>query len=137
MAWNFRPGIRTEIVFTLTVLMAGTIALVGILFLKVEERTLLQQKIRGGKQLIFSLQWFLKDLQPADLEISDSQKPPENLQRISTFFAQSQLFSNFSVVDRKFRVLVDSNPGRVGTFLRDYGLEKALNSRKILAYSAG
>ena len=137
MAWNFRPGIRTEIVFTLTVLMAGTIALVGILFLKVEERTLLQQKIRGGKQLIFSLQWFLKDLQPADLEISDKQRPPENLQRIATFFAQSQLFSNFSVVDRKFRVLVDSNPGRVGTFLRDYGLEKALNSGKILAYSAG
>jgi len=137
MAWNFRPGIRTEIVFTLTVLMAGTIALVGILFLKVEERTLLQQKIRGGKQLIFSLQWFLKDLQPADLEISDNQKPPENLQRIATFFAQSRLFSNFSVVDRKFRVLVDSNPGQVGTFLRDNGLEKALNSGKILAYSAG
>ena len=137
MAWNFRPGIRTEIVFTLTVLMVGTVALVGILFLKVEERTLLQQKVRGGKQLIAALQWFLKDLQPADLLVSADQKPPENLQRIVTLFAQSQLFPSFSVVDRKFRVLADSNPARVGTILRDEDLEKALNAGKIFAHSAG
>ena len=34
---NWRPGIRTQIVFILTVLMTGVAVLVGIVFLKVEE----------------------------------------------------------------------------------------------------
>ncbi len=59
MSWSFRPGLRTEIVFTLTVLMVGVVTLVGILFLKIEERNLLQQKVIGGKQMMTSLQRFL------------------------------------------------------------------------------
>jgi signal transduction histidine kinase len=137
MAWNFRPGIRTEIVFTLTVLIAGTIALIGILFLKVEERTLLQQKVRGGKQMMASLQQFLGDLTPPDFIASADRTPPENLQRIVTFFTQSNLLSHFSVVDRKFRVLADSRIERVGTILRDEALEKALHSGKIFAHGVG
>ena len=66
MAFSFRPGIRTEIVFTLTVLMAGAVALVGVLFLKVEERNLLEQKIREGKQGVAALQNFLQDWKPED-----------------------------------------------------------------------
>ena len=137
MAWNFRPGIRTEIVFTLTVLIAGTIALIGILFLKVEERTLLQQRVRDGKQMMASLQQFLGDLNLAAFIASGEQTPPENLQRIVTFFAQGHFFAHFSVVDRKFRVLADSRPGRVGTILRDEALEKALHSGKIFAHGVG
>ena len=137
MAWNFRPGIRTEIVFTLTVLIAGTIALIGILFLKVEERTLLQQKVRGGKQMMASLQQFLSDLSPTDLMVDGDRTPPEKLQRIVTFFTQSNLLSHFSVVDRKFRVLADSRIERVGTILRDEALEKALHSGKISAHGVG
>ncbi len=64
MLLKFRPGIRIEIVFTLTVLMAGAIALIGILFLKVEEHNLLQQKIKGGQRIIVSLENFLKDFDP-------------------------------------------------------------------------
>jgi signal transduction histidine kinase len=137
MAWNFRPGIRTEIVFTLTVLIAGTIALIGILFLKVEERTLLQQKVREGKQMMASLQQFLGDLNLAAFIASGEQTPPENLQRIVTFFAQGHFFAHFSVVDRKFRVLADSRPGRVGTILQDEDLEKALHTGKIFAHGVG
>jgi two-component system NtrC family sensor kinase len=137
MAWNFRPGIRIEIVFTLAVLIAGTIALIGILFLKVEERTLLQQKVRGGKQMIASLQQFLGDLNLADFVTSGERTPPENLQRIVTFFAQSHLFVYFSIVDRKYRILADSRPEKVGTILQDEGLEKALHDGKIFAHSVG
>ncbi|MDH4267986.1 MAG: HAMP domain-containing protein, partial [Deltaproteobacteria bacterium] len=137
MAWNFRPGIRTEIVFTLAVLIAGTIALIGILFLKVEERTLLQQKVRGGKQMIASLQQLLGGLNLADFITSGERTPPENLQRIVTFFAQSHLFVYFSIVDRKYRILADSRPEKVGTILQDEGLEKALHDGKIFAHSVG
>ena len=137
MAWNFRPGIRTEIVFTLTVLIAGTIALIGILFLKVEERTLLQQKVKGGKQMMASLQQFLSDLSAANLIVDGARTPPENLQRIVTFFAQSHHLSHFSVVDRKFRVVADSRAERVGTILRDEALEKALHTGKIFAHGVG
>ena len=77
MAWNFRPGLRTEIVFTLTVLMVGVVALVGILFLKIEERNLLQQKVKGGRQMMASLQHFFQDLQPESLDILSRRNPPK------------------------------------------------------------
>jgi len=138
MAWSFRPGIRLEIVFTLTVLMVGAVALVGILFLKVEERNLLQQKVSGGKQMMASLQRFLQDLEPESLiEISNPSNPPENLQRVVTLLAQSQLLSNFSVVNREFRVVADSRPERLGEILHDEDLEKALETGKILAHGFG
>ncbi len=137
MAWSFRPGIRTEIVFTLTVLMAGTVALIGILFIKVEERNLLEQRVRGGKQMIIALQSFLRDLKPENLEVSQGQNPPENFQRLLTLFAQSELLSNLTVVNREFRILADSRPERVGKILRDEDLEKALATEKIFVHGSG
>jgi len=137
MAWSFRPGIRTEIVFTLTVLMAGTVALIGILFIKVEERNLLEQRIRGGKQMIASLQSYLRDLTPENLEVSQGQNPPENFQRLLTLFAQSELFSSLTVVNREFRILADSRPERVGKILRDEDLEKALATQKTFVHGSG
>ncbi len=137
MAWSFRPGIRTEIVFTLTVLMAGTVALIGILFIKIEERNLLEQRVGGGKQMIASLQFFLRDSKPENLEISPDQNPPENFQRLLTLFAQSELFYNLSVVNREFRILADSRPERVGKILRDEDLEKALATGKVFVHGTG
>jgi hypothetical protein len=137
MSWSFRPGIRTEIVFTLTVLMVGVVTLVGILFLKVEERNLLQQKVVGGKQMMTSLQRFLQDLKPETLKISERQSPPESLQRVVTLFAQSQLLANFLVVNREFRVVADSRPEGVGRILRDVNLDKAIGTGKILAHGSG
>ncbi len=135
MAWSFRPGIRTEIVFTLTVLIAGTIALIGILFLKVEERSLLEQKVKGGKQMMTSLQQLLGDTTAMNVPVDRAQAPPEDMQRIVTFFAQSHPLSHFSVVDRQFRVVADSRTGRVGTSLRDEALEKALQTGKIFPHA--
>ena len=131
MAWSFRPGIRTEIVFTLTVLMAGAVALVGVLFLKVEERGLLEQKIKEGKQGVAALQNFLQDWKPEGPASSG------NLQRIVTLFAQSHPLSHFSVVDRNFQILADSRPEQVGKVLRDEDLEKAMSSGRMFAHGAG
>jgi signal transduction histidine kinase len=137
MAWSFRPGLRMEIVFTLTVLMVGVVALVGILFLKLEERNLLQQKVKGGRQMMTSLQHFLQDLQPESLEIPSGRNSPEDLRRVLNLFVQSHLLANYSVVNREFRVLVDSRPERVGRVVRDEGLVKALATGKILAHGVG
>jgi two-component system NtrC family sensor kinase len=137
MGWSFRPGLRIEIVFTLTVLMVGVVALVGILFLKIEERNLLQQKVKGGRQMMTSLQHFLQDLQPESLEILSGRNAPENLQRVLNLFVQSQLLANYSVVNREFRVLMDSRADRVGRVVRDDGLARALATGKILAHGVG
>jgi len=136
MAWNFRPGIRTEIVFTLTVLIAGTIALIGILFLKVEERSLLEQKVKGGKQMMTSLQQLLGDSTVMNVTVDGAQTTPENLQRVVTFFSQSHPLAHFSVIDRQFRVVADSRKERVATTLRDEALEKALHTGKIFPHAA-
>ncbi len=134
LGWNFRPGIRTEIVFTLTVLIAGAVALIGILFLKVEERSLLQQRVKGGKQTMASLQRFLQNLDPAALGAPMGGNDSENLQRVVSLFAQSQPLSNFLVVDQEFRVVADSRQKRIGAILRDGDFEKALATGKILAH---
>ena len=134
---RFRPGIRTEIVFTLTVLMAGAIALIGVLFLKVEEHNLLQQKIKGGQQIIASLEHFLKDIDPANLGQPGPTKINEQLQKISSLLGQSHLFSHFSIVDSNFRVLADSKPERIGQIIKDGEIEKALEKGLVLTHTLG
>jgi len=134
MSW--RPGIRTEIVFTLTVLLAGVAALVGIVFLKVEERNLLEQKVKAGKQAVVSLQKVFQDF-PSGAAISPDYLSSSHLQNLIPFLAQSQLFSRFSVVDSEFRILADSQQERIGTILRDPELEKALASDKVFGHEKG
>jgi two-component system NtrC family sensor kinase len=133
MAFNFRPGIRTEIVFTLTILMAGAVAFVGFLFLKVEERNLVDQKIRLGKQIVGAMQKSLQDWNPESHEKTLS----ENLGRIVFLFAQGHPHFLFTVVNQDFDILADSRPEQVGKVLRDIGLEKAMASGKIFAHGAG
>jgi len=132
MSFSFRPGIRTEIVFTLTILMAGAVAFVGFLFLKVEERNLMDQKIREGKQIVGALQRFLQDWAPE----SPGKTLSENLDRVVFLFAQSHPDLHFTVVNRDFNILADSRPDQVGKVLRDMGLEKAMASGKIFAHGA-
>lgn len=133
--FKFRPGIRTEIVFTLTVLMAGAIALIGILFLKVEEHNLLQQKIKSGQRIIASLEHFLNDIDPADQ--TRAVRLNEQLQKISSFLGQSHLFSSFSILNADFQVIADSNPERMGKTIKDKELEKALKTGLVLTHSWG
>jgi len=133
MAFSFRPGIRTEIVFTLTILMAGAVAFVGFLFLKVEERNLVEQKIREGKQIVGALQRFLQDTSPE----SQGKTLSEGLDRIVSLFVQGHPHFHFTVVNQDFSILADSRPEQEGKVLRDPGLEKALASGKILAHGAG
>jgi len=134
---RFRPGIRTEIVFTLTVLMAGAIALIGVLFLKVEEHNLLQQKIKGGQQIIASLEHFLKDIDPANLGQPGPTKINEQLQKISSLLGQSHLFANFSIVDSNFRVLADSKPERIGQTIKDGEIAQALEKGLVHTHTLG
>jgi two-component system NtrC family sensor kinase len=133
MAFNFRPGIRTEIVFTLTILMAGAVAFVGFLFLKVEERNLVDQKIRQGKQIVGAMQKSLQDWSPE----SHGQTLSENLERVVFLFTQGHPHFHFTVVNQDFGILADSRPEQVGKVLRDIGLEKAMASGKIFAHGAG
>ena len=137
MAFSFRPGIRTEIVFTLTVLMAGAVALVGVLFLKVEERSLLQQKVRGGRQMMAALQQFLQEGEPESSPVRGTSSLPADLERVIKLFFQGQPLFRFSVIDRQFRVVADSREERIGRFLRDENLEKAIATGKILAQGNG
>jgi two-component system NtrC family sensor kinase len=133
MSWSFRPGIRTQIVFTLTILMAGAVAFVGFLFLKVEERNLLDQKIREGKQIVGALQRSLQDWAPE----SHGMPLSENLGRLVLLFAQGHPHLHLTVVGRDFDILADSRPEQVGKVLRDIDLEKAMASGKIFAHGGG
>ncbi len=137
MAFSFRPGIRTEIVFVLAVLMAGAVALMGILFMNLEARTLLEQKIKGSRQTMVALQRFLQDLPAEVLESPDNQALAEKLQRHVALFGQTQFFSDFLIMDREFRVLASSRPARIGTTLRDEDLEKAFATGRLFAHAEG
>ena len=133
MSLSFRPGIRTQIVFTLTILMAGAVAFVGFLFLKMEERNLMDQKIREGRQIVGALQRSLQDLAPE----SRGKTLLENLGRVVSLFAQGHPDLHFTVVNQDFDILADSRPDQVGKILRDMDLEKAMASGKIFAHGAG
>ena len=127
---NWRPGIRTEIVFILTVLVTGVAVLVGIVFLKVEERNLLQQKVKAGKEVMAAIEGMLREEPPGPLPSSEN-RPARDLQNLSSFLAESRLFSRFTIVDRDFRILADSHAGEVGRSLRDPEMEKAIATGKV------
>jgi two-component system NtrC family sensor kinase len=137
MAWSFRPGIRTEIVFVLTVLMAGAVALMGILFLNLEARTLLEQKVKGSRQTMVALQRFLQDLPLERLEGPDGHILSKEMQNAVALFGESQIFSDFLVMNRAFRVVASSRPEQIGTILRDEDLEKALATGRLFAHPEG
>jgi two-component system NtrC family sensor kinase len=137
MAWSFRPGIRTEIVFTLTVLMAGAVALMGILFLYLDAMSLLEQKVRAGKQTMIAMQRFLQDLPLETLQIPGHPTLSKELLRIVTLFGESQVLADFLVMNRDFRVVASSVPERIGTTLCDQDLEKALATGRLFAHTEG
>jgi hypothetical protein len=112
--------------------MAGVVAFVGFLFLKVEERNLLDQKVRQGKQIVGALQRFLQDWNPE----GEGKSLPEGLERVVSLFARAHPDFHFTVVNQDFGILADSRPERVGKGLRDPGLEKAMASGEILAHGA-
>jgi signal transduction histidine kinase len=113
--------------------MAGAVAFVGFLFLKVEERNLLDQKIREGKQIVGALQRSFQDWAPG----SHGKPLSEDLGRVVFLFAQGHPHLHFTVVGRDFEILADSRPDQVGKVLRDIDLEKAMASGKIFAHGAG
>jgi hypothetical protein len=112
--------------------MAGAVAFVGFLFLKVEERNLVEQKIREGKQIVGALQRSLQDWNPE----SQGRTLSEGLNRFVFLFAQGHPHFHFTVVNQDFSILADSRPEQVGRVLQDLALEKAMASGKILAHGA-
>ena len=87
--------------------------------------------------MMTSLQHFLQDLPPESVIIPAGRNLPENLQRALNLFVQGRLLSNYSVVNREFRVMADSRPERMGRIVRDEGMAKALATGKILAHGVG
>ncbi len=128
MGWNFRPGIRTEIAFTLTILMAGAVALVGFLIFRIEERNLLEQRIVQGKQALAALQEYFQEGKNPDAP--QEQIPQTELQLLINLFSHGHPFSQLTIVDREFRIIADSLPERIGKTLRDEDLERTVASGK-------
>ena len=83
------------------------------------------QKVKSGKQVIVSLQKMVQDFPPAET-VSQGQRSASHLQNWIAFLTQSQTFSRFSVVDREFRIIADSQEEQIGKTLRDPELEEAL-----------
>ncbi len=95
----FRPGLRTEILLSLTLLLVGAMILTSFVVMRVTERDLLQYKAADGKAVVMSIQ-------AAVDEVTEGQTPPFaqpvkiRLRQTATWMAPSGLFDEIVVVGK-------------------------------------
>ena len=109
MKWLFRKihiGLRTEIVFNISVLMVASLLLVGFTILKVGEQEILEQKIAGSRILLFSLQRGISALQ------GDDWYQDPSFSRILIGFTQLREVEGIWIVDRDLKPLITRGGGK-------------------------
>ncbi len=118
--WLFRKiqmGLRAEIVLNIAVLMVTSLLLVGFTILKVSEQEILEQKIAGGRIVLFSLQRTIAVYQ------GDVWQRDPALSRILIGFTQLSEVEGVWIVDRDLKSLI--NRGMSARYEED--LRKAMS----------
>lgn len=96
---TFRPGLRTQILLSLTLLLVAAMISTSFVVTRIRERDLLQHKVADGKAVVKKMQLAIK-------ELSRGQGPPplelvrERLRNGATWMAPSRLFGQIIVMGR-------------------------------------
>lgn len=104
-------GLRVEIILNMTLLVIAAILLVGISMLKLNERNILNQKVKGSWFIVRSIQNTMNLMFEGE---GNPSLPGSSLQGLVAMYAADERLREISIVDRDFRVVAHSRREMIG-----------------------
>jgi two-component system NtrC family sensor kinase len=124
--WLFRKlavGLRVEVILNITLLVIAAILLVGISMLKLNERSILNQKVEGSWFIVHSIQ------NTMDLMFKGEGNPSfagPSLQGLVEMYAADERLKAVSIVNRDFIIVAHSRREMIGRGLDTRQLRRAI-----------
>ncbi|MFH0812582.1 MAG: histidine kinase dimerization/phospho-acceptor domain-containing protein, partial [Pseudomonadota bacterium] len=127
-----KPGLRLEIILTLTMVMVAASFLISIVVMSVTKKSILDQKVESATTLINFLQYSIDSICYGNDELFYQGENNWQLQRLTKLFTLEQEVKTIFVIDRKGRVIASNNPTQLGTIINDNDLSQVIARPKIL-----
>ena len=129
----FKPGLRQEIVFTLTIVMMAASFLIGIVVMSITKKSIVDQKVINANTLINFLQHSIDSICYGNDEIFKRGENNWQLQRLVSLFTLEKEVENIFIIDRKGQIIASSKPNQIGSNFQDNDLQEVITNPKILA----
>jgi two-component system NtrC family sensor kinase len=133
--WLFKKidlNLRTEIIINISLLMLAAILLIGFTISKVNERNIIEEKIRNGKGMIQDFQTIIefiyKDIKDTSLDQPNLKKELEEFVRI---YSKRKGIYNLVVTDPRLKVIVSKKKDLLDESYSNDLLIKSINSGEI------
>jgi two-component system NtrC family sensor kinase len=133
--WLFKKidlNLRTEIIINISLLMLAAILLIGFTISKVNERNIIEEKIRNGKGMIQDFQTIIefiyKDIKDTSLDQPNLKKELEEFVRI---YSKQKGIYNLVVTDPRLKVIVSKKKDLLDESYSNDLLIKSINSGEI------
>jgi signal transduction histidine kinase len=133
--WLFKKidlNLRAEIIINISLLMLAAILLIGFTISKVNERNMIEEKIRNGKGTIQDFQniidFIYKDIKDISLDQPNLKKELEEFVHIYT---KQKGFYNLMITDSRLKVIISKNKALQDENYSNELLIKSINSGEI------
>ena len=133
--WLFKKidlNLRTEIIINISVLMLAAILLIGFTISWINERNIIEEKIRNGKGTIQDFQTIIdfiyKDIKDTSLDQPNLKRQLEEFVRI---YAKQKEFYNLVITDPRLNVIVSKKKDLLDESYSNELLIKSINSGEI------
>lgn len=127
-----KPGLRLEIVFTLTIVMAAASFLIGIVVMSVTKRSIIDQKVKNATASMNLLQHSIDSVIYGRDEAFQEGEVNWQLQRLVRLFTLERQLQSIFVVNRTGRVVASSRSDQIGTTYQDSDLSEVISNPQIL-----
>jgi two-component system NtrC family sensor kinase len=133
--WLFKKidlNLRTEIIINISLLMLAAILLIGFTISKVNERNIIEEKIRNGKGTIQDFQTIIdfiyKDIKDISLDQPNLKKELEEFVHI---YAKQKGFYNLVITDPRLKVIVSKKKDLLDESYSNDLMIKSINSGEL------
>jgi two-component system NtrC family sensor kinase len=127
-----KPGLRLEIVFTLTIVMATASFLISIVVMSVTKRSIIDQKVKNATTSMNLLQHSIDSVIYGRDEVFQEGEVNWQLQRLVRLFTLERQLQSIFVVNRTGRVVASSKSDQIGTTYQDSDLNEVISNPQIL-----
>lgn len=127
-----KPGLRSEIIVTLTIVMMAASFLISMVVITITKKNIIDRKIETTAALINFLQHSIDSICSADDEAFQRGEHHWQLQRLVTLFALEKEVATVFIVDSQGRVIAATDSSRIGALARDEDLNQAMKTFEII-----
>ena len=135
--WLFKKinlGLRTEVIINISFLMLAAILLIGFTISNINERTIVQEKIRSGKRMIQDFQTSMDFISKDKKEfVLNDPLVKRDIQNLARLYLREKGFYELLIVDPQFNIIVSKKSELINRRSTDAFLQKAVLSGELRA----